>query len=204
MSEKRQRPNGRSKDTPASRDRHDHAREFDDGSWSYLGVPRALVQRLNDHVVIVRFAGRHLGIIGHYRQAHIEAGPFGQLGEARAAWGRMRRELEAFRVSRVQSRRAGTAWPPVGFVGTGWLPQAAHVARCGGCRRRAERRAAAAREWGERANLAASGAGRRWSTIVRRARPVVRSDADPTAAGGLPAEADGAAVVDGSDDAARR
>ena len=98
---------------------------------------------------MARFARGHLGIVGHYRQAHVEAGPFAALGEARAAWIRIRAELERFRAARVASRRDGTAWPPPGAGGAGWVAQAGYTARCRGCASRADRRAARAGSWGD-------------------------------------------------------
>lgn len=125
------------------------APELRDGRLIVLGDARALVQRLNPHVVVGRFARGWLGVVGHYRQAHVEAGPFRTLGEARAAWVRIRRELAAFRQSRIDSRRTGTAWPPPGSVGSGWAAQAQHVEVCSGCARRVGQRRHLAREWGE-------------------------------------------------------
>lgn len=112
--------------------------EFRDSEFLILGDPRRLVQRLNAHLVVARFARGHLGIVGHYRLAHVEAGPFATLGEARAAWVRMRRELDAFRTGRLAAR-AGTGPEPIGN-GPGWTAQRAYAGHCSGCRDRVRRR----------------------------------------------------------------
>lgn len=151
------------------------------GRFVHLGDPRRLVQRLNEHVVVARFARGHLGIVGHYRQAHIEAGPFGALGEARAAWIVIRRELEAFRKARLQA--TSDAGPAPSGRGTGWIAQARYVGPCGECRSRSERR-------GQQAIRRALRA-----AVVRR-RAVSEGDAAGSAAGRSPAFSEGAAVVD--------
>ncbi len=120
----------------------DDVPEFRDGGFRVLGDPRRMVQRLNPYLVVARFARGHLGVVGHYRLAHVEAGPFATLGEARAAWVRMRAELEAFRSARLAAR-AGRGPEPLGN-GVGWTTQAAYAGHCSGCRRRVERRASAA------------------------------------------------------------
>lgn len=117
----------------------DDVPEFRGGQFLILGDPRRLVQRLNDHLVVGRFARGHLGIVGHYRLAHVEAGPFATLGEARAAWIRMRAELDAFRTARLAAQ-AGSGPEPFGN-GPGWTAQRAYAAHCSVCRRRVEDRA---------------------------------------------------------------
>lgn len=116
----------------------DDVPEFRASRFLILGDPRRLVQRINAHLVVARFARGHLGLVGHYRLAHVEAGPFATLGEARAAWVRMRAELDAFRTGRLAAR-AGTGPEPVAN-GAGWTAQRAYAGHCPGCRDRVRRR----------------------------------------------------------------
>lgn len=165
---------------PLARERRragvDETKEFGEGRFAVLGEPVAFVQRLNPHVVVGRFARGHFGIVGHYRQAHVEAGPFAALGEARAAWLGMRRELEAFRQARIASRRDGTAWPPPGAGGTGWTSQAGYTARCGGCARRAAQRTERSGIGADGGAEAAPGPATAGSVPVRRRQGVAAAE----------------------------
>lgn len=112
------------------------------GEWRVVGDLRDVDAWLNAHVAIVRRARGGYAVAGHYRQAHVEAGPFARTVEARQAWNRMRPELEAFRVARHAARREGRPWPPAGAGGTGWAAQAGWAGRCPECARRVAARAA--------------------------------------------------------------
>ncbi len=113
-----------------------------DGEWRAVGDIRDVEAWLNSGVAIVRRARGEFAVVGHYRQSHVEIGPFPRMVEARRAWNHARVELEAFRQSRIESRRRGIAWPPRGAGGAGWTSQEGYTARCAGCARRAAQRAA--------------------------------------------------------------
>lgn len=145
-----------------------------DGNWLIVGELRDVDAWLNDHVAIVRRARGGFAVVGHYRQAHVEIGPFMRTVDARRAWNVARPELETFRQARIASRRDGTAWPLPGAGGTGWTSQAGYTARCGGCARRAARRT-------ERSGIGADG-GAEAAPGPLPARPVPVRRRDPVAA----------------------
>lgn len=161
------------------------------GSWHHVGDLRETVEWINGHVALVKRSRGGFAVVGHYRLAHVEIGPFIDARKAFVAWRSAREELEQLRHERNRTRREGSRLDERARVGTGWASQVRHAASCSECARRVEDREAKARGWGldldeeDSSAPSAPPLRRRAAALVRKRGPVFPTGgvADPDRAG---------------------
>ncbi len=120
----------------ANRERLAPNREEDrqTGRWGTLGAIGSEVIALNRQIAVVQ-TGHWFSIVGHYRGAHVEAGPYPSVATARVEWQGIRHGIEQWRRG---ARGMAVTCDRAYIVGPGvhWAPQHDRTRSCPGCVKR--------------------------------------------------------------------